>query len=187
MQDNTTKEPLSIAEMDKEFIKSLTAHLYSAPKERYQLKKAFGRDIKDDISTYMAFLKVSGENIFKPKEDIYFLVACLFYLMENPDMQDQDRKRVSFGTLLGRIYGTSDSTDNKISYLVNSDYDAKGIFQRQFVSYAKRCKSELRSGEMLDYYTLLQDLKFWNMKDKKAKMKWAREITNKTKAKNKED
>lgn len=166
----------SVSNEDQEFIKSLYHNVLASPRDTQLLKKAFGRPINDDMSTYISFLKVSGGHIFEPKEKIYFLIACMFCLYEKPGSEG---RYVSFEALLGRLYGNTDSADKDIAFLVNCRDLDDGMFLKRFVSYARRCKDQLRGGERMDFYRLLQDLKFWNSDDKKVQIRWAREITKK--------
>lgn len=170
------EENTAIFSEEQEFIKSLHHHLFSSPREVNALKRAFGRPITDDISTYMSFLKVSGGHIYRPKEKIYFLIACMYYLYEKPDSEGN---YIPFETLLGRLYGQTGSTDSDIAFLVNCDDLDNGMFLKKFVSYANRCKALLKGNERVDFCKLLKDLKSWNREDKTTRLKWAREITKK--------
>ena len=130
------------------------------------------------MNTYMAFMAVCKGNIYRPKADAYFLTACFFYSQE--DANSISRKNyVRMEYLFRRLYwSSSKSTQNQITRFLSGRCESNGAFTKQFVDLSKRAASQLRHGESIAYYSLLQDLKFWNDSRyrNKVKMRWAEMI-----------
>ena len=104
----------------------------------------------------------------------------MFYNFERPNQVEKDNRTfVTFDRLISRIYGKSKSTDKMIRNFIDSDFDSNGIFVNRLVRLSNRCKKELRSGEHLDFNSLINDLVHWNDPDKSVKFKWARQIVSK--------
>lgn len=164
------------------FVKSLRSGLYSNGRESFILKRATGYDMEDNIRAYLAFLKMAGglDNISKHNEDIYYLVACMFYKIEiKTDVLIDSPKYIRFEDLIARLYKgpkSSDSMRRKIATLLDSDYDPSGVFVIQLLRLLPQCKSEIRSNERVDYVSLLKDLEFWNVKNKRTRLRWAERI-----------
>ncbi len=165
-------------DIDAEFIKNLYKHLCKRSSEIYALKRAFGTKPEDDIRSYLAFLTVSEGDYFKPKEEVYFLVSCLYYNCERYTENEREQTYVRFEDLLGRLYKQteSNSTRTAIARLLSSVYDKNGAFITQFVRLAQRAKKEIRIGERLNYGALIYDLKCWNHEGNKVKKRWAERI-----------
>lgn len=163
-----------------EFVKSLLANLYAKSGSIYCLKRAFGNSVKNsDITTYMSFLDVSGNNFPDSQRDVYFLVATMFYNFERPNQVEKDNRTfVTFDRLISRIYGKSKSTDKMIRNFIDSDFDSNGIFVNRLVRLSERCKKELSANEHLDFTALINDLVHWNDPDKSIKFKWATQIVS---------
>lgn len=169
---------------DSEFINSLRSNLHRKSPSLYTVRRAFGKQLdENDVRTFMAFLDVSNGNYVKKYENVYFLVASMFYTVERfSDTEDSSKKYIKFEKLLGRIYGKSKSTDKTISTFIDSCFDTNGIFVNRFVRLVSRCKKELVGNEHIDFSSLLYDLKHWNDEDKNVKYTWAKSIAlNKSK------
>ena len=167
--------------VSSEFVKSLWANLYAKSGSIYCLKRAFGNSLKNsDITTYMSFLDVSGNNFYDAQKEVYFLAATMFYNFERPNQVEKDNRTfVTFEKLISRIYGKSKSTDRMIQNFVDSDFDSNGIFVNRLVRLSGRCKKELSANEHLDFTALINDLVHWNDPDKSIKFKWAKQIVSK--------
>lgn len=170
----TEAQKLEVKEQDIRFVKNLYAQLNARNQKIHNLRKMFGRKTTDDLPAYMSFRTLTNAQIPSAYEEVYYLVACMFCEMEKPS--DADRKHVKFETLLHRMWNTTDSTDRRISRLLDTDFES-GQFVSQFVRLARRAVKELYSNETLDYVSLLTDLKFWDEKEHYSRHKWARTIT----------
>ena len=172
-------------ELDKDFISSLYRNLMIHSAESFTVKKALGKSMEEDIKAYIAFRSISKGNIFKPKEDIYFFVATLFYNSESRVVNNEDKENeyVRFEKLLNRLYKDIDNkteatktTKRAITALISSDYDDKGAFKAKFIKLFYRAIKMRFPGERVDYLSLLKDLKFWNAEDNGVRRRWAEVI-----------
>lgn len=164
--------------LDRQFVNNLRHHLYSKSPQIYSLHRALGKNCSSDLMSYIDFLSIAGENTVKSKEDIYFIVASVFYNVESihggAGYDDESNvEYVSFEKLLGRLYKTSDSTAMSIKGLLRQTNVNSSSFRKQFALFVGRCKKEIRTGESLDYVKLLNDLKFWNTE---TRYRWAEVI-----------
>lgn len=157
------------------FVKNLYSATFRNALNLRNLRRRFGTDISEDLSAYMSFLDMCGDRI-PPKEDIYYLIACLFVEVEKPNKIDLDNKPVRFEYLLKRIYGNTETTNQKISHFINTDYSNKTVFIPQFVHLARRAVKEIHSNERLDYVSLIKDLCFWDAEEHLTRKKWSRTI-----------
>ena len=169
MDINTLNEE----DIEVNFVRHLKENLCARSPQAYTLKHALGRSADDDIKTYLAFLTVAKSDYVKSKEDVYFLVSCLYFNTER--LNEQRNVYVKTEELLKRIYHQSNSAKKNISRLLTSNYD--NVFTSQFVRLLQQMLNVMKNNEKLDYVRLLKDLKAWNNEDKKVQRRWAEKIT----------
>lgn len=160
------------------FVNNLKSSLYNNRSGIYTLKRATGTDMQQNLRAYLAYLEIKdGIDIPKKYDDVYYLVTCIFFKTER-NSNTEKNVRVSFETLLSRIYKgkSSDSMRRRVSSLLSSDYDSTGMFVSQFLRFIPLCRNELRTNEQIDYARLITDLIFWNSDNRSTRMRWAEKI-----------
>lgn len=168
--------------MDIRFIDCLKSQLFYGNKNIRILRSAFGRSMKDDISIYLAFLSTvvyPMQLSQKDPLDIYFLISCLFFDIENINKNDnvEDMKYVKVEELFKRLYKTSgDTTKSEIMSFLDSSYSEKGYFIFLFKMLFDRAADRIKKDEKIDYVSLVKDIKTWNDSGSEVKKRWARRI-----------
>ncbi len=166
---------------DVDFIKSLKSNLCLGTKDCFILKRSLGRNMNSNISSYMSFLKIlesenseDYSNIKIYREDIYYLIACLYYNSERKS--EGNKKYIKYETLLKRVFSKSASMERRVEDLLTTNYEKNGIFEKKFISLFNYCTGSLGNNESVDYLSLLKDLKNWNNENNYVRKKWARAI-----------
>lgn len=145
----------------------------------YAIKRSFGQTLDNcDINALIAFTKISQDaNTSLTDRNVEFLVAGLCYNTMKQN-SSYNTNRVSYETVLRRLYKSKDSTDSirgSIENLLKLRYDQNGYFNKKFVSLSKKVIPLLRSNESFNYSELLEDLKNWN-NGNRVKLKWAKAL-----------
>jgi CRISPR system Cascade subunit CasB len=106
------------------------------------------------------------------ENDAYYLVAGLFALNERPN---PDRPAPTFekprnlGQSIAELYVARQKTrsvEDRFIALLDADAEQLPYRLRQMVAL-------LRDAAVIDWQTLLNDLRFWNLEDKKVQRRWA--------------
>ncbi len=181
----TNGEKTDIRESDRNFVRSLKANQKSQSRCIYSLRRALGKHLdRIDLPTYMDFQSIAGEYIYRPAEDLYFVVATIYYYLERncsgsgeeaaeEKEEKQTSKYVRLEELLSRLYRTTVSAEKTIQRLLKSSNAHSDAFTKQLTSLVRRCREQIKPNETLDYLALLKDLRFW---DYDTRMRWARTV-----------
>ena len=142
----------------------------------YAVRRSFGQTVDScNIDSLLAFMRlIPDAKVPKSYLNIEFLVAGLCYNSLRPGMTYLGKNKISFETLLRRLYNTaSDSGKRSIENFMKLRIDDRGYFHKRFMSITRKALPMLRPNEVINYDELISDLVDWD-KNNTVKIKWSK-------------
>lgn len=139
--------------------------------ERAILKRSCGIRLNDaDAKAFGAFYKVLPHGVSEWQEARWFCVAGLTCLWQ-PD----DEKGIPIEKAMNKIKDISDSFENRVVSLLDSEWDEDGRMDLKLYRMVKLLKQK---NVTIDMVSLLKDLSSWNHPNRFVQKKWARAFQN---------
>ena len=168
-----TKEHQKIKK-DEEFLENLKKTAESDRGDLAILTRNAGNTIAESRGAMKAYYNLLPYGIAdSPNEEIYFLVATLYG-------HNKYHFTGNFGQTMKRVKesANSESIDHRVATLLDSEFDfIDGIKPGggEFAYRLRQCVKLANGHEVgVDWYRLLQDLKFWGYPEKRVQKNWAR-------------
>ena len=142
--------------------------------ERAALRRAAGTMLREaDGPTLAAFYRCLPSEVPERYADRWFAVACLRCLWDAGEQNGQPLENTISALLRQGVL--SDSAAHRVELLLDTKWDADGYLLTKLARLVKlvRQKSERA---MLDFPTLLDDLRYWNGETQSVQRKWARAV-----------
>ncbi|CAJ36457.1 type I-E CRISPR-associated protein Cse2/CasB [Methanocella arvoryzae] len=159
---------------DEEFLANLAKMAESDRGGMAILKRNAGNTIAESRGAMKTFYSLLPYGISdSPYEEIYFLIATLYG-------HNKYRFTGDFGQTmkLVRESSNSESIDQRVSTLLDSEFNIVDGIKPGGGELAYRLRQcvKLASGHEIgvDWYRLLQDLKYWGYPEKRVQKRWAR-------------
>jgi CRISPR system Cascade subunit CasB len=140
--------------------------------ELAELRRSLAFDPGTHAPTYRTVQDFAKNAKSRFEDDAYYLVAGLFALVERPN---PDRPAPTFeqprnlGQSIAELYVARQKTksvEDRFIALLDADAEQLPYRLRQMVAL-------LRDTAVIDWQTLLSDLRFWNLEDKPVQRRWA--------------
>lgn len=165
---NDDKKPGYVLKAE-EFLKNLSG---LSRGEKATLRRNAGNTIGESRGAMPTFYRVLPPGVAGGhNEEIYFLVATLYAMNEY-------KGSGNFGeTMLAVRKKGSESIDNRMSVLLDSDFDKIDGYQPGGGELAYRMRQCIKLAESkeegIDWVRLINDLEFWTHPSKKVQKRWA--------------
>jgi CRISPR system Cascade subunit CasB len=140
--------------------------------ELAELRRSLAFDPGTHPPTYRTVENFAMHAKSRLENDAYYLVAGLFALVErpNPDRPAPTlEKPRNLGQSIAELYVARQKTrsvEDRFIALLDADSEQLPYRLRQIVAL-------LRDATVIDWQTLLNDLRFWNLEDKRVQRRWA--------------
>ncbi len=140
--------------------------------ELAELRRSLAFDPGAHPPTYRTVENFAMHAKSRLENDAYYLVAGLFALVERPD---PDRRAPVFekprnlGQSIAELYVARQKTksvEDRFIALLDADSEQLPYRLRQMIAL-------LRDAAVIDWQTLLNDLRYWNLEDKPVQRRWA--------------
>lgn len=141
--------------------------------DRAALKRAVGTTLSAaDGKAITVFYRCLPSGIPRSQEDKWFVVACISCYWGEPTVGGKP-----FEELLRELFTAeaSDSTEHRITTLLDTRWDEDGYMMNKLVRLAKMLRQKSNNAPV-DFCSLLADLIGWNHPSQYVQRKWARTI-----------
>ncbi len=131
--------------------------------ERARLKRCSGQTLNEARETAL-FYSILPNGVPQYKENIYFLVATLYAMVEGATAQRD------FGASLRQAQNPKNrkGLDRRVQILLDSDENQLPFRLRQAVHYLKSQQIKI------NWQKLLEDLLWWSSENRSVQRRWAR-------------